>query len=129
MIELILASVSIFLSGVSILIWAKTYQTVRSTVSRAVKIIGREGGLKRVENEQLRKVESAIGEFALENVMEQYPEIQVFLGWLEEKHPEIAEIIESNPQIIMALAQKYLPLVKQYLSRGQSSSIVESGAV
>lgn len=92
-----------------------------------MSIVGSKGREVRTQNENMAKVESAISEFALEQILQKYPELEILMGWLEQKYPEVAEIIEQNPNIVMALAQKYLPLIQQYL--GKRSELSIQGAV
>lgn len=122
MIELILASVSLLLSGFSFITVYRFYKTTKPLVHRAMSIVGTKGREVRTMNENMVKVEGALSEFALEQITQKYPEIEILMGWLEQKYPDVADIIEQNPDIVMALAQKYLPLIQQYLGKRATST-------
>lgn len=127
MIAEILASISLLISCFILVSVYRFQQNIKPLVHKAFGILGSKGREVRTQNENMAKVESAISEFALEQVMQKYPELEILMGWLEQKYPEVAEIILQNPNIVMALAQKYLPLIQQYL--GKRSELSIQGAV
>lgn len=128
MIAEILAGLSLMISCLMLIAVYRFQKAFRPLISRAYTIMSKRGVETRISNENMAKVEGALSEFALEQVMQKYPEVGVLMQWLEQKYPDVAEIIEQNPDIVMALAQKYLPLIQQYLGK-RSSEFAVQGAV
>jgi hypothetical protein len=118
------------LSIVSLVLTLSIIIAIRK-IGKALRIglsyAGEEGVQKREQKKLLQKWDNALGEFAIDQVFEQYPEFQVLWAWLQEHYPELTENV--TPDILMVLAKKYLPLLQQYLNRGSQIGVTQGGAV
>jgi len=126
MIEFIAIGLSVFSLTCSLLMLS-IVRKIGKMLNLGVKYAGEQGAEIRKQKALLQKWDKALGEFAIDQIFEQYPEFQVLWNWLQENYPELTESL--TPDILMILAKKYLPLVQQYLNKGSQIGITQGGAV
>ena len=117
---LILACLSLLIS-LPLLVALRKF---KPQISRAMSIMGKLGKEAQMENAEVEDIEQALTDGVLDMVIKKYPEAGLVMAYLEENQPEIMQKIKDNPTIVIALVNKYAPLIGQIMGKGGAKSEV-----